>query len=564
MASYLQLLNTGVRATEAAFGRIDSSIKTAFQANERRREFDATMATRATEFQAEMAFKDRAFSAQQQQNLLAAENMRFQNEMEWKKFQAEISLEPLKRQEAQLRLEAAKVEKERVIAAQRDQHLNRITQPFDERAGAILATNLNPEFGDAYLNLKTKLAAEIASGTYDPNKFKTEFDNIVSTYGTLPPLEKPGYNPSVAVMMDKFGATAEAARYRASNPEFNGNMAGLISGAIMGSPSTFSEVMGKYGYAFTPDEAKNISMSRDVYNAADEKIRRLQADKERLMYGYNTLSETEKLSTDEKIRKLNEEINTTESNKQQILAGAIGGKFITKPVEQTEEDIDLKRKDQAAKAAKMEASENKTGFGPYGEPTGISRFDENYELLTKQSKVAQHLQKFPEAFGTPDNPKINFNSWNGMNTRDSSKNEQSFVKSLRKEIANNISDIPLDSDEYEEAVADGRKPEKTLEELISSPSFKEALDGLKGKPIEVVSWGVSNNKGKQTERIRIGAPFVQDFLNKFNMAKSDVESPEDVIKIIKQQKDPVEKRHMAEYLYSTVLAASAVDAYSLR
>lgn len=574
--SYLTLLQTGAQVTSDAFSRIDNAMKTSYLAQEEARMFDSKMAARATEFAADMSFKNAQLDEQKRQNAVAAENMAFDNEMRWRQFEQNAELMPLQKQAALINLESARLNKARQIEQYRSQKMNEVLAPFNAQAAGILAGNLNEQFGNDYLTLQAEALDEITrTGRLDINNFKYRFDNLKDAYGTTPP-EDAKYNPGVAVMMDKFGASAEAARYRAMNPTYAGATTSIISGMVLGSDAQYNDLGLKTGGMFSKEEQANIAMSRNARIGVDTKIESTQRQLQQnaTMWSSASKDPASRVRLEDERKSLEEELIKLNKERSSIMEQALGVKssFTNPQAEESPTEKAMRDARILREKANQEAEEiKKKGQGVYGEPIQTSSLDKNADAVAKQSSLGSYLVNFPEAFGTPEEPKINFNSWNGQNPR-SGDNQGHFVNSLRSRIIDNISNLPLDDKEARE---DGIEGSQTLEGLLKSPKFAETLSKLNGVVLkEMHPTAMNKTEGKKADWI-IGKQTQFEPINKFikwaqrpnpnrpDTGVGNIADLEDVMSEIKNfDGSREEKRQLIEMLYSTIVATGAVEAFS--
>jgi hypothetical protein len=566
--SYLAMLDMGLQHTEQAFSRIDESISKSFQLAEEARQFESTLAQRGVEFAAQMAANDRALLVEDQKNRMIAENYRAQNQLDVKKFEAEMELRPQALELQKLQIEAAKENKKRILMADKEKAFGIIAAPTDTIIAGEIASSNNSALGESYLKLRQKYAGISGAGIpFDEQRFAAEAQELIDTHRQMELNNQ--YDPKVPIILDRLGATSEATRLRNSNPSFQGNVEGIRSGIIMGTPHSLAEIAAS-PIGSRLGDVNNLALAQSNYNGYKRSIdsRRDEIQKLYSERSANKDNPDRIKEIDKQISEKHASITELESRQNAILQKGMRGESVSEiPSDPNQVDIEAAKKKQEQLATVNKQVEEGTKIAP----TPVSPFDPNYEKNKTESNIGAYTSQFPEAFkaikGRPEGT-VDFKGWNGQKVR----NSPEHIKSLRNVIIDNLGEIPLDANEQKEFP----NSKTNIYELIEKDSFKKALERLSGNAIGISGIQVKNKNTNLPLNTGIGSglgyfpPNNYDStvtsIGKRNSAQSffsggiTIESPEDFIRIIKESDGtPDERRQLAQTLYATVVAAGAVD-----
>lgn len=574
----LQLLNSSQRQGQAWAQSVQQTLGEATRLNQQQQQFDKQLAVRASEFTAEMSYREAELAERQRTNNMQAERWMFMDELAAKKFGAEMALEPIRLETAKIGLEAQKISKERALQQNRDDIFNSITKPFDTQAAALLSGSRSEEFGNGYLTLKSKYQSEVAMGLpFDEAGFRKEYEELSGQYTDVVPNKE--YNPALATMLDSMGATNEANRMRAENPVFSGSITGLKAGALTGGRQAFEATLGKYGsFLGNDEEVAAFSMNADAYFGLGDtimsKTRELDTLNRAIVTSKNP-EEKERIEQD--INQLRGEISQARTQRSALYKRAIGVQTAENKTESVI-DPDAKAREATARAiAQIEATRKVTPDAP------ASQFDKDSDLKTKRAAINSFIVNFPEALGDPSGENIaagsvfNFKEWQN-HSRDLTTSP-SHVKILRNHILKNLNGIPTNDREASEirSVAQGLGVEtqsvKTLEQLITSPQFAEIFTNIKKRAVAVPK--ISSSLTSEGNAVSyIGDRSAGQFLignglfgyngSGFDTGLTEIESMDDVRDVLKNFEGTDEqKRIFMEKLYASVVAAGAINAFSL-
>lgn len=540
--NYLQLLDNSTRLAVGFMQQVDETLTKGFRDQEQVRQFEKQIQVRASEFQAEMAYKDAALEEQKRMNEAQTARWKFNDELAAKELEHRFALMPLELETRKVQLEAAKIGKQRQIEEDRNRNFNTITSPFDTQAAATLAGNRDAGFGNDYLTLKSKYQAQVAAGQpFNEQAFRSEFDALQANYNGVVPNKE--YDPEVAVLMERMGASSEAARMRAENPTFAGNLEGLKAGALLAGPQATNEMLAKYGFAFTKEEATNFAAGSEAYFGYGEEIKRLQNQERNLTFQWrDAKSPQDKQKISDQITDVRNQQLEASKKQRSVYQNTIGVKISSDLQQQNVEEEEVKRIQAEIAKSRQEIPTTSSTT-----PQPVSTFESDYELKNKQSNINAYSINFPEALPNMGD----FRGWSGHRPRSS----QNYVTNLRNDIIKNISSIPTDK-------ADAKEGQKTLEELIDTPVFGDIFNKLKERSVEVPYLG--SGEGLTTS---IGNRNFASFLGTggFDITGfTEIENHAELKKLIQNFRGtPEQKRRFIEKLYASVVAAGAVDQMDL-
>lgn len=541
--SAMQLLDINSRITADAFSRIDRASTERAQREEQARQFNEQIVQRGSEFAVEMAYKDRLLSAEIAANTLNAENQKFQNQMQFDKFQMEMELMPMRHEIQKIELESAKENQKRSIQQQKEGQFNNLTRPTDTRVAAELSRGLNADLGNAYLSIKSKYMGLVSQGNaFDEVGFQNEVNGLLENYKTAE--VKSGYDPAVATMMDQMGATAEAARYRAKNPVFADALPGIKTTMLLGDERIWNSNIQQYGAMFKGEEITQLAATKSALNGLDNRIAQKQEEQKSMLSRINGIQDpVQKQKAIEESNRVDDEIDILRKQKDSLFNKAVG---YSVSFEDVNPDPNKKDKDDLALKYSKSKEELAAGSSIAPAPKTVSAFEKNQEAAAAEANIGTYTVRFPEAMGN----KISFKTWEGQNPR----KHPDYAKSLRNEIITNISELPLDATEAEEG-------ERTLDQLIQSEEFKKLFDELDRNPVKV-----ENLYGGTNANTFIGKRTIPQWLGSTGFDSTafvGIDSYDEAMEMIRNfegTKD--QKRIFIEKLYSSVLAAGAVNQFS--
>ncbi len=543
--TFLALLDNQSRVGAEIGARLDRTLSQAAenkikerQLQQRAGEFEQEMAFRETAHVAEMSYKNADLAERTRQASMQAAHWQFTDEIASRKFEEELNLIPLKLEASKLQLESAKINQQRQLQDVKYRTFNSITAPFDAAAASELAGNRNEEFGNNYLALKAKHQASVASGNpFDAATFQGEYDTLKSQYAVT---ETPkGYNPSVATMLDKFGATAEANRMRAESPVFAGNIMGLKAQAFLGGPQAAGQFMATHGtYAFGTDNeaAANFAVASQAYFGLDMEAKRIQEDKKALTYQFNSIDADDPSAQIEKTRianreaELNKQLISNQLQRETIYKNALGIKMgeEAKTVEEETPASRFREMNEQAKKEQKEAMKNAPA-----PPMGLEKDVEN---KAAQANIGNYSIEFKKALGG-----VSFKSWEDKG-RDIKENPAAYVTSLRNVIIKNLNEMPFSAKEMD------KDDTTNLTDLIQSPQFEKIFDRFKNSAIPAGDGGLFiGNRLPAALEWTTGSQY--DEIETFEELKERISNFEG---------SEEEKRMFAERIYATVVAAGAV------
>lgn len=543
------LLTANQQHTAQAFEQINQAITTSFNRQEQARQFDAQLIQRGTEFGVEMALKDRALQASTAMNILQAEDIRFGNEMDAARFEMEKELQPQKQEIAKLQLEAQKELTKKQIEAGRQQSFNTMTVSQDSRVASALAGTRNADLGNGYLALKSKYQGKVGAGeSFNETAFSSEVDALISTYSNQP-ADKTEYDPELATLMDRMGATGEAARYRAENPIFAGSLPGIKANMLLADEDNFNKNIQQYGFMFKGQELPQVAAVRNSLNGYRSRINQKEQEKQgRIRSSGFYKDDVARQKNDQEIAKLDEEITTITKAHDTLFNKTVGFDIqdVTPPTEKSKEEKDYF---DTLNRVKSEAEQpSKIAIAPRAQ----SSFTQSNEANDAEANIGTYTSQFPDALGD----KTSFISWSGKNINP--RKDPAYANSLRREIINNLEGIPLDS---LEAKSEGGQ---TLDKLINAKEFKDVFDKLKNNAVKMDPPDGIGGYG-----MFIGDRNIWQWATTSGLDSTgfvELESHEEFMnyarQLKKQIKDPDRYRDVIQKLYASVVAAGAIDQFS--
>lgn len=546
MADSLELLNATSRITADAFSRMENATLERAQREQQERQFNEQIGLNATQFAAEMAYKDRALSADIARNAMMAENMAFENSMEYEKFKADQELQPLRFQVQRLQLESAKEQHKRALQITKESQFGTLTKPTDIRVAAELSKNRNQDFGNGYLSIKSKYMGQVANGKpFNEEGFQNEVNALFSQYSDIAPGDE--YDPSVATLMDQMGATQESARYRAQSPVFSGSLPGIKSAMLLADDNGFRSAVSQYGFMFDPQEISQLAVVKNSLNGFDGRIEQKQKEQQIILQRINSIQDpTQKQKVIDEANKIDNEIDILRKQRNSLFDKTVGFELDYGVEPDPNQDVKNELALNLSKAKKEMEEGSKTAPSP----KPATMFTNDNIANAGEANIGFYTVQFPEAMSN-----ISFKTWAGQNPR---KNPE-YVKSLRNRIIENLQEIPLDS--RDEGYVDG---EPTLETLFQSENFKKIFDNLKGNAVKGPDlYPGATGEGNYTY---YGNRNFLQWAASSGMDSSgftEIESYDDVLEQIKRfQGTKEQQRIFLEKLYSSVLAAGAVDQFS--
>lgn len=551
--NYMAMLDMGLRQTEQVFSRIDEAVTKSFMLAEEQRQFEAQMEMKGSQFAAEMAYADKRLDQEHQKNLMLAENMKIDNELKSRAFMAEMEIKPLEIEAARINLEAAKINKQRSIQNVKESQFKALSAPWDAQVAGLVAQTNNDEIGNAYSTIVSKYMGEVAKGnSFNEAGFSEEVKSLITGFEGTP--RKDGYNPAVPILLERLGATGEAARIRAANPSNPPNSVGLEIGAIMNGPEGWkSYATSSMASGIPRERVMELGSANQSYTSLTESINRTVKDIQSARSALPTRDaagrEAEQKIIDSKLQ----DLVRLEDERKKIFNRALGIEMpsVDNELSQDTKAIRDRLIKESAEKAKAQTDQKETAKevnkilnveGP------VSEFDINSELLKKQRAIGDYAFNFKEAFNITDEDgsqgNINFDGLYGRS--DLMKKSETYAAPIVKDILTNIEDVPLNP---------SKESKTSMIQLMRDESFRKIFDNLNGRAIVI---------GGNT----IGDPTVaQNFGSFFGTNKTDdatnYSSADDVINAIRgldnvDYMTEYEKMLKAKQLYASIVAAGAI------
>ncbi len=552
--NYMAMLDMGLRHTEQVFGRIDEAVTKSFALQENRRQAEAELELKGTQFAAEMAFNDRQLDMEQQKNIMLAQTYKLDNEIKSKRFIEEMRLQPIKEQAARMELEVNRINRMTAFTKAKETQFSSLVGNIDAVAAGRIAEANNPELAEAYMALRSQEAASIGAGkAYNEAAFSTKVKDLLDSYKGEPVV---GYNESVASPLSRISPTA-AVRYSMSNPANAPSLFALENAAITGGGSGWDRYANSsLAKGYDNNRVRVLGQAREGYEAETMGIERAQDNIQKLITSRTaSRSEDEKLEISKRIEEAQTELNQREANRKRIYSEAMGVEVAPDPLT-PEAEAEAARKleeDNLAAKIKKEREDAEKGLIKYAiEKKPINSFDPNAKLLERQQLVGSYTQKFEEAFAVDKEfPEGNLNFqylYGNANIRKSSVNH---VSAIAKNIASNMIDTPVTK-------TSGKG--KSIEELVQEPEFKNIFTSLNEKPVSV-----SNESGLGIIDIgnRSNWQVLFKGLDWDDANPLEIESAEDFMKVVYAHSDKQYERDLfAKKLYATIVAAGVVGQMS--
>lgn len=543
----LTLLQNEQRASSDAFARISGAAEGILQTEQQTNGFMVDLATKQFQIGEEKRKTDATLA-----------NIAFSNQLNAKQFELQSELAPWQVAAKMMEIESTK--QSLMLRSQQasDAHFAAISAPYDAIIASRFAQVQDPNLANTYLDLKSRTQSwMMRGGKFDGDVFGSQVNALLSNYKDTTPSSE--YSPETATLMDKLGDTAEAARYRARNPEFAGSITGLKTAAVLGGTRGYTDIISKYGNLFSDEDASQLGITAQSYESLSNELQNMNKEAAALSRAYAIEDDPQQKALIQK--QLNDTSNRIDMVNQKrsdiftsMLKGQTSSASVQDPISQVDRQLSeaLKESQQiksARESGKVDpnASDQTKAFAQTV-PRSAAPLEENSSQLNTVSDQYSQLQSsFPKALNG-----ITLIPFRGSDLRQN----QEGISSIRNQIIQNLSTF---KDSELENAFEGSSLESLLRPLSDSPIGFETQSRVSGSFFDRLDGSQEVVVGKPS-KLQRAALFVRGDGNDQHLyTVDDIRKAKNKIK-----GTPNERRIATEDLYANLLTARIIDSYRVR
>jgi hypothetical protein len=240
----LALLSNQQQQSAQVFGQIMGAMNSVQQTAQQTAQFTFAVAAKEAQMREEARMNDARIAT-----------LGFQNDLAAKQHNAKMELLPYEVENERLKIEAYKANAKTALLKTQNELFSSSIDPFNKVAAARFTEIQDPAYMEGYIALTTKHKGLItAGGSYDPNSFKVEFDELNRQFQDAE--AKSGYNPQTSFYLGAIGEKDARDEYENSrNPDRASSLTATRTSLITGDGTAFGKL--------TKGEAKKLGLSEE-------------------------------------------------------------------------------------------------------------------------------------------------------------------------------------------------------------------------------------------------------------------------------------------------------------
>jgi hypothetical protein len=259
--SYMQLLNNQQQVSKDVYAQIDRAMSESLASQARASQFETEMVAKAADFGEQIRMND----AQIQSN-------RDRNFLDYKRYEAESALQPLKVRNELLETKLREREIAQSIERDSQDKFNKIIASVDGRFANAILNSPNPTLADKYLKTKSQWYGDaIRSGVINEDRYNSQLESLIEESGKDQFDTSNGRNDQLFNTLQAINPVV-AAEYKKNNPYTRQEIAGLGPVLLNAKDDEFNAVMARSGGLMDQQMKSSLIADRVKLDTLREKL----------------------------------------------------------------------------------------------------------------------------------------------------------------------------------------------------------------------------------------------------------------------------------------------------